>query len=145
MRLDMYVLMILNVRALILNRYFRVNWPTPFYFADFPRFTSYDLIKISSVTPFDDLPNELLLQIHKELPFLSCMSLWSTCKSLRTLLTDSDFTGRVLKEAILCGHLRWIFPMESMPLEVFREDTWGEPHLTEIDAAIDQWYKDSIV
>src|SRR5215475_7415366 len=93
------------------------SWPKPSDIPERPRFASYQLNQESSRTPFYALSIELLLQIHHELPFRSCLSLWSTCKSLRSLLTNSDFMGRLLRDAIVSGHLRWILPVETMPQE----------------------------
>jgi hypothetical protein len=122
----------------------------PSDFPDHPQFASYPLDQNSSVTPFDAFPTELLLEIHKALPLPSCVSLWSTCKSLRALIHDSVFIGRVLREAVVSGHLRWILPVETMPVERVRAGGypyWKLPfkdvptESDRADEAIRQWHK----
>jgi hypothetical protein len=149
MRPDTYVLSKLSFwESLMLSRHF--SWPVPSDVLDIPQFISYQFNQDSSFAPFDAFPTELLIEIHKGLPLPSCVSLWSTCKSLRALLNDSVFMGRMLKDAIVSGHLRWILPVETMPVERVRAGGypyWKLPFKnvpTESDRAneaIQQWHK----
>jgi hypothetical protein len=69
---------------------------------------------------FDKLPVELLLVIFGQISLPSYLSVSAACKSLRSLLTASDFADSIMKVAITRGHLRWISPVDAMPSEVNR-------------------------
>ncbi|GJE88835.1 F-box protein [Phanerochaete sordida] len=76
------------------------------------------LLESDSVAPrLATLPNELLLAILRELPLQSFLALSATCRALHAMLTEPSFCDRVLLEAIVCGGLRWILPVDALPAE----------------------------
>lgn len=91
------------------------SWPIP------PA-TTLSFISRMHVAPESDnvfaiLPNELLLAILRELPLQSFLTLSSTCRTLHAMLADPPFCDRVFLEAIACGGLRWILPVDALPTE----------------------------
>ena len=64
------------------------------------------------------LPNELLLQILHGLSLPSVLALSATCRYSRKFITEPSFLDFVVKDSILNGELRWIFPVAMLQPEL---------------------------
>lgn len=97
------------------------RWPEPPRRVDTaPVFAGFSLDGQVTDSPFMKLPNELLVPLLSELPLLSILSISSTCRHLRNLITAPTFLDVVLKEAIAAGSLRWLLPLASLDDEPVR-------------------------
>jgi hypothetical protein len=64
--------------------------------------------------PFSALPTELLLDIFRQLPIHTLLTLSSASRSLRTLITEPAFLNQILKAAVLAGSAFWILPVTTI-------------------------------
>jgi len=94
-------------------------WPSPPKTILHTPFTRFDLT--SSSTPsnkFDSLPSEISFAILQYLTPSSLIALSTTCKSLRTILTDPAIMVHIFKEMIFkTDYLTWILPVKRQGRE----------------------------
>ncbi|KAF5334595.1 hypothetical protein D9758_018434 [Tetrapyrgos nigripes] len=92
-------------------------WPSPPTVLT-PLFTIFD--ESCALTHMYNLPNDLLLEIFSHVYLTDLMSLSSTCRSMRNLLTNAGTLNAVLRQAVLSRHgsLRWILPVLTVQGEV---------------------------
>lgn len=83
------------------------SWPSPTA-SSTPTFIRFPA---SNSHPFNILPTELLLDIFRQLPIDSLLSLSSASRSLRALITEPAFLNQTIKAAVLGGSAFWVLPV----------------------------------
>ena len=128
-----YVSKLLSHLATRLRAYMYFSWPFP-PSSPSAKMTFYDHGPGASPARnlLDRLPTDLLFYIIRHLPLTTFLFLSSTCRKLRTLLTEHRFLGRIVKELMtdVSRCLYWIRPAASLNGEVDRAEEGAKEWLT---------------
>ncbi|KDR71955.1 hypothetical protein GALMADRAFT_253241, partial [Galerina marginata CBS 339.88] len=87
-------------------------WPSPSTSITPPTFMRFPASPLSQ--SFGAIPTELLLDIFRQIPIRSLLSLSSASRSLRTLITEPGFLNQTIKAAVLSGSEFWILPVAAI-------------------------------